>query len=68
MKLEKLRTLLSELEIDGLVITSSFNLQYMTRLYWLSRSRRCFKGPGSFYHGFPLYRASEGPSKRLRHY
>lgn len=30
MKLEKLRTLLSELEIDGLVITSSFNLQYMT--------------------------------------
>ncbi|MGA3882072.1 aminopeptidase P family N-terminal domain-containing protein, partial [Bacillus pumilus] len=30
MKLEKLRTLLSEVEIDGLVITSSFNLQYMT--------------------------------------
>lgn len=30
MKLEKLRTLLSDLDIDGLVITSSFNLQYMT--------------------------------------
>ncbi|MGE6629353.1 M24 family metallopeptidase [Bacillus sp. NPDC077027] len=30
MKLDKLRKLLADLEIDGLVITSSFNLQYMT--------------------------------------
>ncbi|MFP3751406.1 aminopeptidase P family N-terminal domain-containing protein, partial [Bacillus altitudinis] len=30
MKLEKLRKLLAELDIDGLVITSSFNLHYMT--------------------------------------
>lgn len=65
MKLEKLRALLSELEIDGLVITSSFNLQYMTSFTGSAWPCCRFKGPGSFYHGLPLYRASEGSSQRL---